>query len=100
MTDGELRLLATDIVEGRVIGSWMIPDEKIPVVFRPLATGGAEKLPDDASCLYEYINKSSVKSIDGYPMFSSMRFLTQSDRQRLTSLIEQYKQLKRDFLDG
>ncbi len=76
----EIRKLALDIAEERVFGSWMIPedelDDTLAIVFMPLALGGEKHLPEDASVLYEYLDKSKHKTTKGYPIFVSMKVLS------------------------
>ena len=101
MTDDELRTLAVDIVEGKVFGSWMLPEADLHLignVFMPLVLGGAERLPEDASCLYEYLDKRLPLTVNGHPTFLSFRFLTETERQALVPKIRQYRTLKAGFL--
>jgi hypothetical protein len=103
MTDDELRILAVDIVDQKVFGSWMLPKTQltlIPNIFLPLGVGGTAKLPEDVSCLYEYLDKSLPMQIDGYPTFLSLRYLTNEDRERLVPMIERYKSMKQKFMNS
>ena len=100
----EIRKLALDIAEERVFGSWMIPEDELDntlaIVFMPLALGGEKNLPEDASVLYEYLDKSKHKTTKGYPIFVSMKVLSQSELAQLIPLVTKIKSLKEEFLKG
>lgn len=103
MTNEELKNLALDISEGKVFGSWMIPEEQqerlFPVIFMPLALGAGDKLPDDVWALYEYHDKSGKTSHNGYPNFMSFKFLTKEDVEKLQPMLTQLQEMKRTFLE-
>ena len=99
MTNEELKVLAVDIIEQKVLGSWMVPDALVARIFVPLSVGAASKLPEDVSCVYEYLDKSMPMTIENYPTFFSLKFLTTEDRERLVPMIERYKLLKQEFFD-
>ena len=102
MTDEELKVLAVDIVDRRVFGSWMVPKDQpslIARIFLPLSVGAASKRPGDASCFYEYLDRAMPISVNGYPAFFSFKFLTVEDWERLVPMIERYKSMKQEFLD-
>lgn len=101
LTDDKLRFLAIEVVEGRVFGSWMLPQGQMHLlakVFMPLGVGGANLLPEDASCLYEHMDNRMPLAIDGYPVFSSMHYLTHDEREGLARHVEEYQAVKRAFV--
>ncbi len=101
MTETESRILAKDIVEGKVFGSWMLSDKDLrllPIIFMPLAAGAATQLPDDVSCLYEYRDRAAQQGINGCPVFSSMKFLTHTEREKLVDHIEEYTKIRDAYL--
>jgi hypothetical protein len=102
MTETELKQLAVDVVDGKVFGSWMIPEEDkrlLAVIFLPLAFRGAdEKLPDDVWCMYEYVEKASKHKVKDYPTFMSCKYLTGADCAILNPAILEYHAFKQKFL--
>lgn len=103
MNDDDLKKLAIEIVDGKVFGSWMLPEKDIQLianVFMPIAVGGSEHLPEDVACLYEYFDKRLDMSINGYPTFLSCKFLTKSEQERIVPMIESYKVMKQKFIQG
>lgn len=101
MTDVELKILAIDIINEKVFGSWMIPKdhaEKISNIFLPLSIGAVNYLPDDVWALYEYRDKSLPMAYEGMPVFSSCKYLQKDDVEKLAGVIESYSQCLSDFL--
>lgn len=103
MTDEELRQLAVDVEDGKVFGSWMIPEEhldvQLPIVFLPFYWGAAEKIKDqDVSVIYEYVDRTKRKTPNGYPVFTSFRTLTKEECDKLGKLITRLRQIKQAFL--
>jgi hypothetical protein len=100
MTD--LKQLAIDVVEGRVFGSWMLPEQDqhlIAAIFLPLAFKDASgKLPDDVWGVYEYHDKAKKQKVRDYPGFTTCKFLTQQDCDKLIPLIHHYTDFKSLFL--
>lgn len=107
MTEPELRKLALDIVEGKVFGSWMIPeadqDRLLPVVFMPLSLRPVvtQKLLEEsqAASLYEYYDKGKM-GINGYPNFMSCCFLTKEEVDQIGPMVKQLQTMRLEFLDG
>lgn len=102
MTEPELKKLAADVVEGKVFGSWMLPETDqhlIAAIFLPLAfNDAAGKLPDDVWGVYEYNDKAKKLGVRQYPAFISCKFLTKHDCEMLNPLIQRYTEMKAEFL--
>ena len=103
MTEEELKTLALDISEGKVFGSWMLPPDQaenlMPVVFMPLALGAAEKIQEvDLWGIYEYVDKATRRTVNGYPLFTSFKMLTQDDCVTLNKYLDKLRQMKEEFL--
>lgn len=102
MTEPELKQLAIDVVEGRVFGSWTLPEQDqhlLAAIFLPLAFKDASgKLPDDVWGVYEYLDKAKKQKVREYPGFTTCKFLTQKDCEGLNPLIQQYADFKKSFL--
>jgi hypothetical protein len=105
MTEPELRQLALDIVDRKVYGSWMIPEDQLDrllsVVFMPLLFGAAENLRENkAVSLYEYLDKAGPTGVNGYPSFMSCRFLTKEDTELLNPMITKLREMRQSFIQG
>lgn len=101
MTDLEIKQLAIDIEANKVFGSWNIPDNNTDMllsIFMVLALGGAEKLPKDTIHVYEYLDRAGTRSINGYPIFSSLSAINEKDCNKLQSLLDKLKEQKIEFL--
>lgn len=101
MTEAELKQLAADVVEGKVFGSWMLPETDqhlLAAIFLPFAfKDAAGKLPDDVWGVYEYRDKAKKIGVREYPAFISCKFLTQKDCEVLNPLIVRYAEMKQEF---
>ena len=102
MTNEELKILAVDIVDGKVFGSWDVPQELIAAVFVPLQNPKVRaRLPEDVSCLYQYKEQAVTTIKDtSTPAFKSFKYLTHQDRERLVPMMERYKSMKQEFIDA
>lgn len=105
MTGQELKQLALDIADGKVFGSWMIPEEEqeavLPAVFMPLAFGASNNLGDEVCSLYGYYSDSKKQTVGGYPIFfDRMRVLTKSDLKILNPILEQLREMRQTFLES
>jgi hypothetical protein len=64
-----LAVVARDVAEGRVFGSWMIrEDGMLGSVFMPVMFGDTGTFKGVAH-VYEYMDKAEPCSINGYPIF-------------------------------
>lgn len=101
-TDEELRQLALDIVEGKVFGSWMVPNDEGMTAFRIITMFLG---PDDYARmrerkvvgLFEYLDKAGPLSVNGLPSFMSMQLIYQVEVDRLNTYIEQLRVMRAQF---
>ena len=101
MTEQELRQLALDMVEGKVFGTWDLPEDHqhlIGNIWMVLILGGADILTDDVAHVYEYLDKAGPRSVNGYPIFWSCRVLTKEDAKKLSPLIDKLEKQREAFL--
>lgn len=102
MNNDELKQLALDIHEGKVFGTWNIPENESPdtagVVFMPAILGA--EIPEDVVHLYEYIEKAGPRSVNGMPIFMSMHILKRYDHEKLVPMINELKKQREEFLKG
>jgi len=105
MDDKEKKLLATDIVEGRVFGTWQMGEADnhlIPSIFMPLGLASKEVLKsmtdDKITQVYEYMDKAGPRAINGFPIFFSMHMINEDDWAEVRAMCEQYKKQKDEFI--
>ena len=96
--EAELRQLAMDMVEGKVFGDWQIDDPSLIMsVFVPFALCSPKQLPSNIHGLFEYMSEAGPRSVNGYPMFMSMKILTVNDREAIVPMVKQYAELRQAF---
>ena len=89
MSSENLSVLAKDIATNSVFLSTMIREHDaanvLHMVFMPLALGCLSDLSkeeaEDIGLIYEYLKEAGPRGINGYPMFTSCRFLTKKDTE-------------------
>jgi hypothetical protein len=95
----ELKQLARDIVNNLVFTDKHIPEEQrikmIPSVFMPIVFLDEKQsksiLDMKVSMFYEYYDKATPRSINGYPIFASMRMLIEDEERFVWDFHEKYK---------
>lgn len=102
MNSKELKQIAIDLFDGKIFCDQQLNSSRdLSMVFLPLILGalkgfGKEEL-EDIGMIYEYIGKAMPRSINGYPIFSSMRILKKQDLKIMMEHFEAYKKLKEQF---
>ena len=95
MTPEEIKELATDTFKEKVFFSTMLREiDKhlltsifMPVMFMDnIQIKQLEK--DEVVGFYEYFEKALPRSINGYPMFMSMKSITKDDLEKVQELVE------------
>lgn len=91
-----LKTLARDIVEGRVFCTYAMPAEAmrlLPMIFLPLAfMAPAERqklINQDIAFFYEYYDKAGPQAVNGYPIFTSVRYLAPDEEDVLVSYLRE-----------
>lgn len=104
MTDEELKQLAVDIYHGKAFTDRSVrPSDVhlIPQLFMPIALGGPDMAEmfkaEEVTMIYEYIDKAHERSLNGYPMFFSFRYLRRGENDRLAVFFDRYRQLQEEF---
>ena len=97
-TDEELKQLANDIFHGVVFTSNHVPPgEEIMLgsIFMPLMLmteeGQKDFLEKKPFMVYEYMDQAGPRSVNGYPMFMSLKFLIEDEYKKV---VEYYKELE------
>jgi hypothetical protein len=102
MGEEELRRLAADIVDDRVFTSAHVPPEQLgdlKLVFMVLMfLGDSKGWLQDAGMLFEYMDKAAPRTINGMPMFFSVRKVIKKDIPALTLYMNEYRAIKEKFL--
>ncbi len=103
MSDRELRALALDAVEGRLYGTWMCANsDEMRASFPILGLVDQEWFEGmkarNVVHFYEKMDKAAPIGVNGKPMFFSAHALTQSNFERLASLINMLLEQRRQFL--
>lgn len=103
MTSQALRMLAVDVVEGKVFGTWMLPDRErdmVPSIFVLLMFAGPGTFAEDTEHVYEYYDRAGPVSINGYPMFFSCHGLRRRDCEPLWAEIDRYRAIRDGYRRG
>lgn len=84
MNDDDLRQFVYDLMVGRIFTHRQIREESmIGVVFMPLMFGALSGWSDtglsNIGAIWEYVEKAGPRSINGYPIFHSLRLINVHD---------------------
>lgn len=100
----ELKQLALDTADGKVFTDRHLSKNQydlLPNIFMPLLFLNEElkaKLEKECVLVYEYLEKAGPRSINGYPMFMSFRYLTQEELELFANYYDKAVELKKDVL--
>jgi hypothetical protein len=98
MTPDGIERLAIDIVDGKVFGSWDIPDGGVDLlasIFLPIKFGALDgRDSDEVAHVYEYLEWAGPRAADGHPVFSSMRTLGRVEAVALLDEVERRRGLR------
>ncbi len=102
--DAELRQLAMDIMEGRVLCDWQVVQPmQVELIFLPLALmdakTGKKLAARKPGMIYERISRACRMGVNGYPIFGSFHILSQPDAVKVQGHIEAIKQQRKKFLE-
>jgi hypothetical protein len=99
LSEPDLKELALAVLNGNVFGSWMLPEHDVnllPSIFMVMVflddIKRKEMKRDGVVHVYEFMDKAGPRSINGYPIFMSARFLNADDAKRLQAKITQVKE--------
>ena len=94
ITDEELKIIAQDFHSEKIFSDRHLrnPETELPMVFMALIFMEKKHLKDFKPVfIYEYLDKAIPGSINGYPMFMSMRTLNQEDFDKMWDYYEKIK---------
>jgi hypothetical protein len=96
-TEQELRQLAVDIKGGSVFTSNHVPqgeEHMLGSIFMPLVFMDEQQHKDfmeqKPSMVYEHLSEAGPRSVNGYPIFMSMKFLVEAEYDKVMAY---YKEL-------
>lgn len=99
MTDEEIKQLAIDVLKDKVFFSSMLEEHEqhlLGSVFMPvnfLDEPQVKKLEEDKiAAFYEYHDKAGPRSINGLPMFMSMKTITEEDLKKMGEVLKKLKE--------
>lgn len=98
-SDEELKQLAKDMYDRKVITSVELDGEEVGQVFMllPLMGPDALKCLDDAAFIYEYLDKAGPISVNGKPCFMSFGIVHKDDRVRFAGYLEAYMKMQEEY---
>lgn len=107
-TDEELKQIAKDLYAGKIFTDRHLKQHEMSMlnfVFMPLAfLNEKEKEEFRATAkagqfglIYEYIDKALPRSINGLPMFTSMRLLSKDDTEKVNEYYESVVKVMEDI---
>lgn len=107
MTEQELRQLAVDIKGGSVFTSNHIPTEDTMMlgsIFMPLFFMTEEQnknfIEQKPALLYEYMSQAGERGVNGYPIFMSMKFVTEDELPLLNGYYKELLAWEKGAPDG
>jgi hypothetical protein len=102
MDNAELRQLALDIVDGRVVGTWSMRDnpDQVGTSFPLIHMLDNEQFKQvkDSAHIYEYRDKALSMGVNGRPMFMSFRILSLEDWEPLRHMLDELYRQRQTFL--
>jgi len=106
MDEKELRQLALDVAENKVFGTFHLREHEqglVGNIFMPILFMDEKQHKDmkekDIFHIYEYNTEAGPRSVNGCPIFFSMRMISKKDWIQCVKYIEQYRARKESFLN-
>ena len=97
-TDEELKDIAKGIVLGEIFSTLGMPEQDfnlLPVIFMPISLGAfadsSKEEINDIGLMYEKLSKALPTGINGYPIFGSVRTLSNSETDIVKNYLIKYQ---------
>lgn len=94
LTDDELRKFIDDFVSNRIFTSAHVSEGSqnlLSMIFMPIAFGAFKDQNEESvkniGLIYEYYDKAGPRSVNGYPIFFSLRYIHTKDWERARKVI-------------
>jgi len=103
MTREDLKAFVMGYVDGRIFSLAHIRandlNSCLPVIFMPLALGALHDVTSESvGMIYEWYGENEApRSINGYPMFFSCKFMNKDDWERASNAIERESTRRKDI---
>lgn len=99
-----LRELAVDIADGKIFGTWNLPERDvslIPSIFMPIVFMKEEDLEElkKVTHLYAYYTDAIKMCINGYPIFPKFCCLNAEECHIVMNYVEEIQKFKSAFLE-
>jgi hypothetical protein len=99
--DRELKDIAREWAEGRILFSTQVPKEILSMVFMPilfLTDEQREKLiADDVFAFYGKMADAGPRAINGFPMFTAMTSMTKPEYEKVAEHVKVYQAMQKQF---
>lgn len=87
MSEADLQKFVLDYLAGNILTNWSVPENILTMVFMPLAFGAlagmTKKQSVQIGCIYAHLQNDMAtttgRSVNGFPMFASMRLMLAED---------------------
>ena len=104
MKNQELKALAHEWSEGRVLFSTEVPKEIINMVFMPLIFLSEEQrqelISENVFAFYGKMEDAGPRGINGYPMFMTMYRISEPDYKKVREYAKDYSDMMKEFKEG
>lgn len=105
MSKDELNTLARDIATDKVFCSFFLRESEaknlLGRIFMPVLFGAlndySKEVIEDIGFICEYYNKAGPRSINGYPMFMSCKFVSKADAKRIMTKVQKITKMLKDI---
>lgn len=99
----ELKDIAKDLVDGKIFSDRHIPEydrHLTSMIFMVLALGGSKfassMIDQKITFVYEYLNETNPRAINGYPTFFTLRMLNDKDTEKMFKYYDKIKEMKEE----
>lgn len=103
LSKDELNVLARDIATNKVFCSYFVQSSDqstLGMIFMPLLFGAlkeySKEMIEDIGFICEYYDKAGPRSVNGYPIFMSCRFVSKADAKRINSKVQQIQKVLKE----
>lgn len=96
MEERELKRLGVDVYKGLVFTDWHVREQDMqqmmPLIFMPLIFIDKKILEDmkeNCGMIYEYMDKALPRSVNGYPIFGSFRWIKKDEVEVVRKVVNE-----------
>jgi len=105
-TEKDLKQIAMDLYEGKIFTDrhllmdrqeHMLPSVFMPIMLGAFSSKSEEELKNTIGMIYEYYSEAGPRSINGFPIFFSLKVLSPKETEKMFLYFEEYKKMKEAF---